>query len=79
MFDSICKNVQHIHEINFPSTLRNRRRGRSRSSSKHNQDNVLDGEGKESEDEESKSVVLGRLFMHILHFLGQTFEPNREV
>ena len=74
----ICKNIQHIHEINFPSTLRNRRRGRSRSSSKHNQDNVLDGEGKESEDEESKSVVLGRLFMHILHFLGQTFEPNRD-
>ena len=30
------------------------------------------------EDEERKSVALGRLFMHILHFLGQTFDPTRD-
>jgi DNA polymerase sigma len=71
----ICKNVQHIHEINFPSTMRTRRRSRSRSSSKHH--HLLGEEVQYDEDEERKSIALGRLLMHILHFLGQTFDPTR--
>jgi len=71
----ICKNVQHIHEINFPSSVRTRRRSRNRL--KHNHDEVVDEE-EQGEENERDIIALGRLFMHILHFLGQTFEPSRD-
>lgn len=67
---SVCKSVMYAQSQQVSTSPRGKSRLRARSISRGT-------EGEFGEEDKNRDIIrLGRLFMHVLHFIGRTFDPE---